>query len=80
MSACGTKQTSQSVADACPLSGAKRTSLIRSLMSANDPKRTLADREVGPQFFHQINADGIFGTYKTAGRRLGAMTSRLLVR
>jgi hypothetical protein len=25
----------------CPLSEAKRTSLIRSLMSANDPKRTL---------------------------------------
>jgi hypothetical protein len=25
---------------ACPLSGVKRTSLVRSLMSANDPKRT----------------------------------------
>ena len=28
----------------CPLSGAKRTSLIRSLMSANDPKRTFVLR------------------------------------
>jgi len=26
----------------CPLSGAKRTSLMSALMSANDPKRTLA--------------------------------------
>ena len=25
---------------ACPLSGVKRTSLVRSLMSANDPKQT----------------------------------------
>ena len=28
-------------ADECPLLGAKRTSLIRFLMFANDPKRTL---------------------------------------
>ena len=39
MSAYGTKQTSLD-ADECPLLGVKRTSLIGSLMSANDPKRT----------------------------------------
>ena len=31
----------------CPLSGVKRTSLIRVLMSANDPKRTFEFRNIG---------------------------------
>ena len=42
MSAFGTKRTSIMTLK-CPLSGVKRTSLVRSLMSANDPKRTYRD-------------------------------------
>ena len=33
-------------AQQCPLLGVKRTSLIRSLMSANDPKRTSSYEDV----------------------------------